>query len=115
MSESKHSVRFPGESQSYRAARDELLDLEIGLRRKIESVAARRRSLPLGGKVTEDYAFDRLSGDSTEQVRLSDLFSEDKSRRYDLASVEFVRSNAGRSRREVVSAAFVLRVVQSER
>jgi predicted dithiol-disulfide oxidoreductase (DUF899 family) len=78
MSESKHSVRFPGESQSYRAARDELLDLEIELRRNIESVAAKRRSLPLGGKVTEDYAFDRLSGDTTEQVRLSDLFSEDK-------------------------------------
>lgn len=78
MSESKHSVRFPGESESYRAARDELLDLEIELRRNIESVAAKRRSLPLGGKVTEDYAFDRISGDTTEQVRLSDLFSEDK-------------------------------------
>ena len=29
MSEPKHSVRFPGESDAYRAARNELLDDEI--------------------------------------------------------------------------------------
>jgi len=40
MSESKHSVRFPGETDAYRAARDKLLDAEIELRRNIESVAA---------------------------------------------------------------------------
>ena len=42
MNPSKHSVRFPGESDSYRSARDELLDAEIELRRAIESVAAKR-------------------------------------------------------------------------
>jgi len=39
MATSKHNVRFPRESESYRAARNELLDSEIELRRAIESVA----------------------------------------------------------------------------
>ncbi|MGZ8852410.1 MAG: DUF899 family protein, partial [Thermoanaerobaculia bacterium] len=41
------SVRFPGESEAYRAARADLLKSEIDLRRQIESVAAKRRTLPL--------------------------------------------------------------------
>lgn len=75
MSESKHSVRFPGESDSYRAARDELLAAEMELRRNIEAVAAKRRQLPLGGKVEQDYVFDQPSG---ERVRLSELFAGGK-------------------------------------
>ena len=55
MSDSKHSVRFSGESESYRAARNELLEAEIQLWRNIEDIAAKRRDLPLGGKVQEDY------------------------------------------------------------
>ena len=55
MSELRQSVRFPGESETYRAARDELREAEIQLRRNIEAVAATRRSLPLGGKVAQDY------------------------------------------------------------
>ena len=79
MSESKHSVRFPGESESYRAARNELLEAEIQLRRNIEAVAAKRRSLPLGGKVEQDYVFDQTtSANSTQKARLSDLFAEGK-------------------------------------
>ena len=38
---SQHSVRFPGENQSYRSARDELLDAEMALRRNLEDVAAK--------------------------------------------------------------------------
>jgi predicted dithiol-disulfide oxidoreductase (DUF899 family) len=78
----RHSVRFPGESEAYRAARDELLDAEIELRRQIESVAAKRRSLPIGGEVPEDYVFDE-AGDGSDSsavrpVRLSQLFADGK-------------------------------------
>lgn len=58
MRTSLHEVRFPGESDSYRVARDELLDAEITMRRPIESVAAKRRALPPGGEVREDYVFE---------------------------------------------------------
>ena len=40
------SVRFPGESAEYRAARETLLQKEIELRRAMESVADARRGLP---------------------------------------------------------------------
>ena len=80
MSGSKHSVRFPGESESYRSARNELLAAENELRRNLEAVAAKRRSLPLGGKPPEDYVFNEIGDDSAEarNVHLSDLFSEGK-------------------------------------
>ena len=71
---SKHSVRFPGENQSYRSARDELLDAEIALRRSLEDVAAKRRKLPLGGEIREDYTFDSEKG----PIRLSQLFADGK-------------------------------------
>ena len=61
------SVRFPGESKAYRAAREELLKSEIDLRWQIESVAAKRRTLPLGGEVPQDYTFDDADG---KKVRL---------------------------------------------
>jgi predicted dithiol-disulfide oxidoreductase (DUF899 family) len=70
----KHSVRFPGESEAYRSAREQLLDDEIALRRNIEAVAAKRRQLPLGGEVPQDYVFDEEQG----QVRMSQLFSPGK-------------------------------------
>ena len=54
-SERLHDVRFPDEPDDYREARDELLRAEIDLRRQIEAVAARRRELPLGGELPEDY------------------------------------------------------------
>jgi predicted dithiol-disulfide oxidoreductase (DUF899 family) len=64
MSTAKHSVRFPGESESSRAARNQLLDAEIQLRRNIEAVAKMRRDLPLGGEFAEDYVFDE-AGDGS--------------------------------------------------
>jgi predicted dithiol-disulfide oxidoreductase (DUF899 family) len=73
------SVSFPGESPEYRAARDRLLELEIDLRREMESVAAARRALPPGGVVPEDYVFQG-SGPEEESidVRLSELFAPGK-------------------------------------
>src|SRR5207249_1793170 len=44
-----HAKRFPGESEQYRQARDELLRAELDLRRRVEEVAALRRRLPRGG------------------------------------------------------------------
>ncbi len=75
MVKSLHSIRFPGESAQYRAARDQLLQAEMKLRKQLEQVAAQRRKLPLGGEVTHDYVFHRMSGD---EVRFSQLFRPGK-------------------------------------
>ena len=70
-----HDIRFPSESAEYRTARDELLKAEMDLRRRIESVAALRRKLPLGGRPPQDYVFSEGGADgSTRPVRLSELF-----------------------------------------
>jgi predicted dithiol-disulfide oxidoreductase (DUF899 family) len=60
-------ITYPGESAEYRAARDQLLQEEIELRRAMEDVAVARRALPPGGVVPEDYLFD--------DVHLSELFA----------------------------------------
>jgi predicted dithiol-disulfide oxidoreductase (DUF899 family) len=74
-------LRFPNESPEYREARDELTRAEAELTRQIEAVAARRRALPLGGALAEDYAFaegpaDLASDDPAWQVLLSQLFGQ---------------------------------------
>jgi predicted dithiol-disulfide oxidoreductase (DUF899 family) len=79
MATTLHTVRFPGETEEYRAARDELLRAEMDLRRQIESVAELRRALPLGGEVPEDYAFEEMNGsDRVRETRLSELFEPGK-------------------------------------
>ena len=50
--------RFPNESKEYRAARDALLKDERELIDKVKSVAAKRRELPPGGELKEDYVFE---------------------------------------------------------
>jgi predicted dithiol-disulfide oxidoreductase (DUF899 family) len=73
------SIRFPGESREYRAARERLLDQEVELRRSMEAVAAARRELPPGGPVPEDYVFDAAGADgSRTAIRLSELFAPGK-------------------------------------
>jgi predicted dithiol-disulfide oxidoreductase (DUF899 family) len=73
------SVKFPGESAEYRAARDALLGREVELRRSMEAVAAARRELPSGGAIPEDYLF-RGEGPNGKpaDVRLSELFEAGK-------------------------------------
>jgi predicted dithiol-disulfide oxidoreductase (DUF899 family) len=67
---------FPGATAEYRTARDELLRLEIELRRQTEAVAAARRALPPGGEIAEDYVFEALDErGATIEVRLSELFA----------------------------------------
>lgn len=73
-------LSFPNESKAYRAARAELLADEIALRRQIEAVAAKRRALPPGGAVPEDYAFERIGAyQRPEPVKLFKLFGEQPS------------------------------------
>jgi predicted dithiol-disulfide oxidoreductase (DUF899 family) len=51
----------------------------MALRAQIETVASRRRRLPLGGTIPEDYVFDELTVDgSVAHVRMSDLFGPGK-------------------------------------
>jgi predicted dithiol-disulfide oxidoreductase (DUF899 family) len=72
---SLHQKRFPGESDEYRIARDELLRAELALRQRVEEVAALRRALPLGGRVEDDYVFDEIGPDGkVKDIRLSELF-----------------------------------------
>jgi predicted dithiol-disulfide oxidoreductase (DUF899 family) len=75
-----HNLRFPGESDEYREARNDLLAAELELRRQIEAVAAQRRALPAGGEVPADYAFDEwdAAADAPRTVRLSELFGDGK-------------------------------------
>jgi predicted dithiol-disulfide oxidoreductase (DUF899 family) len=73
------AIRFPGESDEYRAARDRLLEQEIELRRATEAVAAARRRLPPGGLVPQDYVFQGPGSDgAATDVRLSELFAPGK-------------------------------------
>src|SRR5436189_6376380 len=72
------SIRFPGESAEYRAARDRLLEQEIELRRAMEAVAAARRDLPPGGVVPDDYVFQGSAAGVQTGVRLSELFAPGK-------------------------------------
>jgi predicted dithiol-disulfide oxidoreductase (DUF899 family) len=77
MTEPLHTVRFPGESEEYRRARNELLEAEIDLRRQTEAVAAKRRTLPPGGAVPEDYRFEKVA-DGGGEVTFSELFQGGK-------------------------------------
>ncbi len=70
-----HEKRFPGESDAYRQARNNLLAAELELKRQVEDVAVMRRKLPLGGEIPEDYVFSDGTGGET---RLSGLFSRGK-------------------------------------
>jgi predicted dithiol-disulfide oxidoreductase (DUF899 family) len=93
---SLHDVRFPGESDQYRQARDQLLRAETGLRRQIEVVAAQRRVLPLGGLVPRDYTFEEWDAgtNAARPVRLSELFEEGKNTLF-LYSHMFIPGKAG--------------------
>ena len=68
-------LRYPNESGECREARDSLLKDEQELIDKVKSVAARRRKLPLGGQLKEDYAFQWANdGKVGKPVKFSELF-----------------------------------------
>ena len=67
--------RYPNEKREYREARDALLKDEQELVDKVKSVAARRRKLPPGGELKEDYVFQWANeGKVGTQVKFSELF-----------------------------------------
>jgi predicted dithiol-disulfide oxidoreductase (DUF899 family) len=70
-------LQYPNESREYREARDQLLVDEQELVDKVKEVAARRRALPLGGRLKEDYVLQWANdGKVGRSVRFSELFAD---------------------------------------
>ena len=70
-------LRYPNESRAYRDARELLLKDEQELIDKVKSVAARRRNLPPGGQLKEDYVFQWANdGKVGQRVKFSELFAD---------------------------------------
>ena len=70
-------LRYPHESRAYRDARESLLQEEQELVTRVKAVAARRRTLPLGGELKEDYVFQRANdGEVGHRVKFSELFDD---------------------------------------
>jgi predicted dithiol-disulfide oxidoreductase (DUF899 family) len=70
-------LMYPNETREYRAARDALLKDEEELLEKTLSVAEKRRRLPLGGQLKEDYVFQWASdGKVGQRVKFSELFGD---------------------------------------
>jgi predicted dithiol-disulfide oxidoreductase (DUF899 family) len=69
--------RYPNESQEFRDAREALLKDEQELIQKVKSVAAKRRQLPLGGELKEDYVLQWANdGKVGKPVRFSELLGD---------------------------------------
>lgn len=73
-----NEVSYPNETTEYRNARQELLRAEIELRRQVEAVAQKRRQLPAGGELKDDYVFDELVNGEIRQVSFSKLLPASK-------------------------------------
>src|SRR5262245_19551786 len=79
MQQTLEHLRFPNESDSYRQARNALLQEEMELRRHVERVAAQRRALPKGGEIPEDYVFEGKGPKGRiRRLKLSELFAPGK-------------------------------------
>lgn len=73
------TLTFPNETSDYRRAREELAKAELDLKRQVDRTAARRRQLPLGGALKEDYVFEELGKNGrARKVKLSELFEDGK-------------------------------------
>jgi predicted dithiol-disulfide oxidoreductase (DUF899 family) len=70
-------LRYPNESKKYRQARESLLKDEQALVNKVKSVAEKRRKLPPGGQLKEDYVFQWANdGKVGQSVKFSELFGD---------------------------------------
>jgi predicted dithiol-disulfide oxidoreductase (DUF899 family) len=70
-------LRYPNESKAYRDARDTLIAEEKELIAKVKAVAAKRRTLPPGGELKEDYVFQWANdGKVGKPVKFSELFGD---------------------------------------
>ena len=73
-------LRYPNETRAYRDARDALLRDEQELVDKVKAVAAKRRQLPPGGRLKEDYTFQWANdGKVGKDVKFSELFGDKNS------------------------------------
>jgi len=73
-------LRYPNESRAYRDARDSLLKAEQELVDKVKSLAEKRRKLPIGGELKEDYEFLWANdGKLGTKVKFSELFGDKQS------------------------------------
>jgi predicted dithiol-disulfide oxidoreductase (DUF899 family) len=69
-------LRYQNESKEYRAARDALLKDEQELVDKVKALAEKRRKLPLGGELKENYVFQWANdGKAGQRVKFSELFA----------------------------------------
>jgi len=70
-------LRYPNENREYRDARESLLKDEQELIDKVKSVAEKRRNLPPGGELKEDYVFQWANdGKVGKSVKFSELFGD---------------------------------------
>jgi predicted dithiol-disulfide oxidoreductase (DUF899 family) len=70
-------LRYPNETKAYRDARAALLKDEQELIDKKKAVAEKRRKLPPGGELKEDYTFQWASdGKVGRRVKFSELFGD---------------------------------------
>jgi predicted dithiol-disulfide oxidoreductase (DUF899 family) len=70
-------LRYPNESKEYRAARDALLKDEQDLVARTKMLAEKRRKLPPGGALKEDYVFTWANdGKVGQHVKFSELFGD---------------------------------------
>jgi predicted dithiol-disulfide oxidoreductase (DUF899 family) len=68
-------LRYPNETKDYRDAREALLKDEQALVEQTKALAEKRRKLPAGGALKEDYSFQWASGGKVGQrVTFSELF-----------------------------------------
>ena len=70
---------YPNEGKEYRKAREALLKEEQALVDRVKALAAKRRELPLGGELKEDYVFQWANdGKVGKRVKFSELFGDKK-------------------------------------
>src|SRR5262245_20159012 len=70
-------LRYPNENIKYRDARDSLLKDEQELGDKVKAVAEKRRKLPTGGRLKEDYVFEWANESKVgKRVKSSELFAD---------------------------------------
>ena len=77
-------LRYPNETKAYRDAREALLKDEQELIDKKKALAEKRRKLPLGGALKEDYVFQWASDGNAgkklgDRVKFSELFGNKSS------------------------------------
>ena len=73
-------LRYPNESQAYRDARNALLRDEQELVAKVKALSEKRRKLPLGGQLKEDYVFQWANdGKVGKPAKFSELFGDKNS------------------------------------